>query len=159
MLQGQNLSYIYFRNYVSILNIRHLTFKLLASLTEECPNLRWVRYLENWKANSRDDLFQFWNYISENNIDLDCGETEWTEVSFIYFFRIRSHFNWQELERRNERNDLSKKKMNSTFCSTDILSKMFGLSYQEGEGHAAGNNHILANPFPQERENHPQFKY
>ena len=57
---------------------------LLASLTEECPNLRWVRYLENWKANSREDLFQFWNYIRENNIDLDSGETEWREVSFIF---------------------------------------------------------------------------
>ena len=40
--------------------------------------------MENWKANSRDDLFQFWNYIRENNIDLDCGETEWKEVSFTF---------------------------------------------------------------------------
>ena len=58
---------------------------------------------------------------------------------------------YKDLERRDERNDLSKKKMNSTFCSTDILSKMFGLSYQEGEGYAGGDN-ILANPFPQEWE-------
>ena len=63
---------------------RHLTFNLLVTLTEECSNLRWVRYLENWKANSREDLYKFWEYIRENNVDLDCGEMEWKEVICIY---------------------------------------------------------------------------
>ena len=40
------------------------------------------------------------------------------------------------------------------FCSTDILSKMFGPAFQEGEGYAEGDKHILANPFPQEGEGH-----
>ena len=60
----------------------------------------------------------------------------------------------QEMERRRERNDLSQRKMKSTFCSVDILSKMFGMSYQEGEGYTEGDRHILANPFPQEGEGH-----
>ena len=114
------------------LHFRHLTFKLLETLTEECPNLRWVRYLENWKANSREDLVKFWDHIRVNNIDLDCGEVEWRE----------------EMERRRERDELSQRKMKSTFCSVEILSKMFGTSYQEGD------RHILANPFPQEGEGH-----
>ena len=62
--------------------------------------------------------------------------------------------NCQEMDRRRERNDLTQRKMKSTFCSTDILSKMFGTSYQEGEGYTEGDRHILANPFPQEGEGH-----
>ena len=62
------------------MHFRHLTFNLLTALTEECPNLRWVRYLENWKANSREDLVEFWDYVRVNNIALDCGEEEWREV-------------------------------------------------------------------------------
>ena len=58
------------------------------------------------------------------------------------------------MERRRERNDAAKNKMKSTFCSTDILSKMFGTSFQEGEGYAEGDKHLMENAFPQEGEGH-----
>ena len=49
---------------------------------------------------------------------------------------------------------MSKNKFKASFCSTDILSKMFGPTYQEGEGYAEGDKHILVNAFPQEGEGH-----
>ena len=58
----------------------------------------------------------------------------------------------EDMQRRKEREDLAKNK--ATFCSTDILSKMFGTAYQEGEGYAEGDKHILSNIFPQEGEGH-----
>ena len=56
----------------------------------------------------------------------------------------------QALERRKERDEISKNKMKASFCSTDVLSKMFGTTYQEGEGYSEGDRHILVNAFPQE---------
>ena len=85
---------------------------------------------------------QYWFRLWGNRVDR--GQF------YISYVWLRPQFTWQELERRHERNDLSKRKMTSTFCSTDILSKMFGPSYQEGEGHAGSDSHILGNPFPQE---------
>ena len=60
----------------------------------------------------------------------------------------------QDMERRKERDEISKNKFKASFCSTDILSKMFGPTYQEGEGYAEGDKHILVNAFPQEGEGH-----
>ena len=62
--------------------------------------------------------------------------------------------NLQDMERRKERDEMSKNKIKASFCSTDILSKMFGPTYQEGEGYSEGDKHILVNAFPQEGEGH-----
>ena len=58
------------------------------------------------------------------------------------------------MDRRKEREDMNKNKMKAAFCSTDILSKMFGTTYQEGEGYSEGDKHILLHAFPQEGEGH-----
>ena len=58
------------------------------------------------------------------------------------------------MEKRSERSDIAKNKEKSSFCSTDILSKMFGPAFQEGEGYAEGDKHLMENAFPQEGEEH-----
>ena len=60
----------------------------------------------------------------------------------------------QDLASREERSEIAKNKGKSSFCSTDILSKMFGPAYQEGEGYAEGDRHLMENAFPQEGEGH-----
>ena len=58
------------------------------------------------------------------------------------------------MAKRKERLEIAKNKEKSSFCSTDILSKMFGPAFQEGEGYAEGDKHLLENAFPQEGEGH-----
>ena len=58
------------------------------------------------------------------------------------------------MAKRKERSEIAKNKEKSSFCSTDILSKMFGPAFQEGEGYAEGDKHLLENAFPQEGEGH-----
>ena len=60
----------------------------------------------------------------------------------------------QEMEKRRERLEVAKNKEKASFCSTDILSKMFGPAFQEGEGYAEGDRHLMENAFPQEGEGH-----
>ena len=117
-----------------------------------CPKLCSVRYLSNWKGVTRIELMQFWKEMRENNVDIDFGEKEWKEVSITELRSITTYL--QDMERRKERDEMSKNKMKASFCSTDVLSKMFGTTYQEGEGYSEGDKHIFVNAFPQEGEGH-----
>ena len=60
----------------------------------------------------------------------------------------------KDIESRKEKSEIAKNKEKSSFCSTDILSKMFGAAYQEGQGHREGGRHLMVNAFPQEGEGH-----
>jgi len=133
LLQNNQLSKL---ENLLIYSSKYLTLGALNQLIESCTNLTSVNYLINWKSISRPELLSFWRCLRENNIDIDFGEKEFKE----------------DMQRRKEREDLAKNK--ATFCSTDILSKMFGTAYQEGEGYAEGDKHILSNIFPQEGEGH-----
>ena len=100
------------------------------------------------------ELLEFWNQMRENNVDIDFGENEWKEVNLKYnnYYCVIKFL--KDMERRKERDEISKNKVKAAFCSTDILLKMFGTSYQEGEGYSEGDKHILTNAFPQEGEGH-----
>ena len=60
----------------------------------------------------------------------------------------------KDIESRKEKSEVAKNKEKSSFCSTDILSKMFGAAYQEGQGHREGGRHLMVNAFPQDGEGH-----
>jgi len=115
-----------------------LTLGTMHTLLESCPRLRWVRYLDCWKGSTNQELIMFWEFLRKNNIDIDSGEAEWK----------------QDIESRKEKSEIAKNKEKSSFCSTDILSKMFGAAYQEGQGHREGGRHLMVNAFPQDGEGH-----
>jgi len=112
----------------------HLTLDTVHLLLSSCSRFRNVRYIDIWRAVSKDDLETFREWIRDENIDLDTGEAEILE------------------ERHRWKEEQEEKEKAAQFCSGDILSKMFGPAYQEGQGYREGQEHLLDNPFPQEGE-------
>ena len=95
-----------------------------------------VREIDNWSAITKLEVERLRTWIKEENVDLDTGEKEIMEEE-----RMR-----HEEEERRER------MKGAWLSSSDILSQMFGPSFQEGEGFSPGQGHLLENPFPQEGE-------
>ena len=67
------------------------------------------------------ELLEFWNQMRENNVDIDFGENEWKEVNLKYnnYYCVKKFL--KDMERRKERDEISKNKVKAAFCSTDIL--------------------------------------
>ena len=77
---------------------------------------------------TREELLNLWQKVRKENVEIDLGETEWMQVGRVMTSTLFKYF-FQEMERRRERDEMGRKKK-ATFCSTDILSKMFGTSFQ-----------------------------
>ena len=78
-----------------------LRIELVFLLIENCPRFKKVRFIENWEANTEDEINNFWRYIETNNIDLDAGEKESYEVGVSWIMK-QKHNNYAFFREQNE---------------------------------------------------------